>query len=259
MRILITGKNSFIGKSFSEWVSKNKKNIEIDFISIRNDDYKDLDFNKYSAIIHLAGLVHKNEKKIPYKDFLYVNFEKTKELVNKAIKEKVPHFVFMSSMAIFGKAGRIDEKTELRPSTKYGMSKLYAENYLRTNINHIRLSIVRPPMIYGDDAPGNPKKIKSLLKKVCIFPNLENKRSFLNIENLCQIIFDILINQSIGIFHPSESISSTYHFFKRIKNPQKLYPISLFNPILRSFVKINLLNKLFGDLYYDFHINPIQF
>jgi UDP-glucose 4-epimerase len=93
MKILITGENSYVGKSFQSWINKNKKNVEIDFISIKNDIYKSLDFSKYSTIIHLAALVHKNEKNIPLSDYLEVNFYKTRTILDKAILYKVNNFV----------------------------------------------------------------------------------------------------------------------------------------------------------------------
>ncbi len=102
---------------------------------------KKVDFSIYSAIIHLAALVHKNEKKIPIVQYLQVNENKTKELMEKAISDNVSHFIFISTMAVFGNKGKIYESTPLEPNTKYGKSKLIAEKHLIKNKLKIKLSI----------------------------------------------------------------------------------------------------------------------
>ncbi len=258
MKILITGINSYIGNSFAKWVNENKLKINIDFISIRDDGYLNLNFSQYEAVIHLAALVHKNENKIPFEDYLKVNVEKTKLLINKAISDKVPHFIFMSTMAVFLLKGKIDEKSQLLPSSKYGKSKLLAENFLKSKKNEIKISIIRAPMIYGKSAPGNPRKIEFLSNKINFFPTFKNKRSFLEINALCVLIYQILSFNVAGIFHPSNPLMSTYDLFSFFRSPLKTYKITFFNPLIRLFMPINSINKIFGDLYYDFRTNPID-
>ncbi|NLI68717.1 MAG: NAD-dependent epimerase, partial [Bacilli bacterium] len=58
-RILITGKNSYVGNSFAEWVSQYPDKYEVDKISLRTDDWKKKDFSKYDVVLHVAGIAHR--------------------------------------------------------------------------------------------------------------------------------------------------------------------------------------------------------
>jgi UDP-glucose 4-epimerase len=259
MKILITGQNSFVGKSFERWIKENQKNIEIDFVSIKNDEYKVINFSIYSAIIHLAALVHKSEKNISLSEYLSVNFDKTKDIFNKAIKEKVNQFIFMSSMAVFSNSKIINETTPIVPFTKYGISKKKAEDYLISNKKEIQLAIIRPPMIYGKNAPGNARIIENFSEKIFFFPSLKNKRSFVEINYLCNILFNVIDKKIKGIIHPSSKVMSTMDLFKYYRGNRKTFEICIFNPLFKLFLKCSIINKVFGDLYYDFDTKIIEF
>jgi UDP-glucose 4-epimerase len=259
MKILITGKNGYLGRSFYSWVFKNKKNIIIDFVSIRKDEFKKIDFSKYSVIIHLAALVHKKEKRDSSLEYLNVNFYKTMEIANKAIEAKVEQFVYMSTMAVFGKCSRIDESTVINPFSNYGKSKKIAEDYLISKKNNIKVTIIRSPMIYGTNAPGNARMIEKISKVLPIFPSINNKRSFIEINKLCEIIFNVIERKITGIIHPSSPIMSTFDLFQYYRGNKKTHKTSIFNPIILFFMNTSFINKLFGNLYYDFYSNIINF
>ncbi|GEQ37756.1 hypothetical protein TH5N_09230 [Tetragenococcus halophilus] len=58
-RILITGKNSYIGQTFINWVKANNVDYKIDTIDLKDPDWKKRDFSIYDCLIHLAAIVHK--------------------------------------------------------------------------------------------------------------------------------------------------------------------------------------------------------
>ena len=62
MKILITGKNSYIGNSFKKFL-KEKPEYQVEDISVRDENWKSFSFKGFDVIIHLAALVHKNESK----------------------------------------------------------------------------------------------------------------------------------------------------------------------------------------------------
>jgi UDP-glucose 4-epimerase len=259
MNILITGENGYVGKSFYNWVKKSKRKINIDFVSIRNEKFKEIEFSKYSVIIHLAGLVHKKKGDFKYSDYIKVNFNKTKELVDKAIECKVNLFIYMSSMAVFSKSEIINKSTPLIPNTNYGISKKLAEDFIISKKKLINVAILRPPMIFGFNAPGNAIIIENISRRISFFPNIKNKRSFVEIDYLCEVIFDIIEKNKSGIFHPSSPIMSTYDLFKYYRGKKKSYELNLFNPIIKLFLKFPKLNKIFGNLYYESGFDHVEF
>jgi UDP-glucose 4-epimerase len=67
MRILITGKHSYIGSSVKAWLNEKEGTFVVDEISMRNINLNTLSFKKYDVIFHVAGIAHisSNKKMIP--------------------------------------------------------------------------------------------------------------------------------------------------------------------------------------------------
>jgi UDP-glucose 4-epimerase len=257
MRILLTGKNSYIGNSFKNFLL-DKPDYKVDEISVRNRDWKTLSFKYYDVIIHLAALVHKNEKRFSLKQYAEVNVDLTLDIAKKAIEEGVSHFIFFSTMAVFGKEKAINKDTPLKPISKYGITKLKAENLLNllTKDSKMILTIIRPPMIYGVGAKGNPSYIEKLSSFTCIFPLTYNRRSFLSIDNLNTLMFEHIKNKQNTLIHPQDAnYMTTFDLFKyyRSKNNKLSHPIKTIGKLLKKFLFIDFINKLFGDLFYDFY------
>jgi UDP-glucose 4-epimerase len=162
-------------------------------------------------------------------------------------------------MTVFCKSGKINEKTPLIPYTKYGDSKIEAEDYLISKKDEIKITIIRSPMIFGINAPGNAKFIEKISKILPFFPSFNNKRSFVEINNLCKILYNVLVEKSVGIIHPSSPTMSTFDLFKYYRNSRFLIKISFLNSIIRLSLKNSFLNKIFGDLYYDFDSFFVKF
>jgi nucleoside-diphosphate-sugar epimerase len=90
----------------------------------------------------------------PKKTFFEINFDGTKNLLDACVHNKVSHFVFMSSAAVYGfpkTQQPIAENFRKNPTAKYGESKLCAEGLLweyGTKYN-ITVSAVRSPVVTG--------------------------------------------------------------------------------------------------------------
>jgi UDP-glucose 4-epimerase len=257
MRILITGKNSYIGNSFKNFL-KDKPEFQVDAISVRDNYWKTKSFKDYDVIIHLAALVHKNERKYTLKDYERVNVQLTLDIAKKAIEEGVTKFIFFSTMAVFGKVKIIKKETPLNPISKYGITKLRAEQVLKSFLENSKmiLTIIRPPMIYGVGARGNPGLIEQLSKYISIFPETFNRRSFISIENLNRILFNQLNLFDYRTIHPQDpKYLTTFELFRYYrKNVKKIaFPMIILGYILKKITFIGFINKVFGDLYYDFN------
>ncbi|MDN6840641.1 MAG: NAD-dependent epimerase/dehydratase family protein, partial [Tetragenococcus halophilus] len=100
-RILITGKNSYIGQTFINWVKANNVDYKIDTIDLKDPDWKKNDFSIYDCLIHLAAIVHKKSQE---DDIYYrINRDLAVETAQKAKNEGVKQFIFFSTMSVYDK------------------------------------------------------------------------------------------------------------------------------------------------------------
>jgi len=208
-KLLITGKDSYIGTKVKEWLEKSDNEYLVEELDMQNDFWKEFDFSKYDSILHVAGIAHVSAD--PKLEELYykVNRDLAIEVANKAKKEKVNQFIFMSSMIIFGKDGKVGEEKIINASTTpepidfYGRSKLEADLEIqKLNSDEFKTVIIRTPMVYGPGCKGNFPRLKKIAKLSPIFPNIENKRSMIYIDNLCEFIKRRIDSMDSGIFYP---------------------------------------------------------
>lgn len=262
-RILITGKNSYIGNSFEEWVSQWPEKYSVDKVSVRDNVWKSLDWSEYDVVMNVAGIAHIKETNSNVDNYYKINRNLAIELAEKAKKDKVKQFIQISTMSVFGSAtGKISKHTEVNPNNNYGQSKLEADNYIANlNSDEFQASILRPPMVYGTSSPGNFMKLYNFIKKIKVFPKIENKRSMIYVDNLSECIKVLIDNELSGYFHPqNKRYVNTFELataiaksngFKLTVLPNVFNWVSLFKSIFPT------ANKVFGDLYYDQEISGI--
>lgn len=254
-KILITGKNSYVGQSLEKWLKNYPGKYMIDSISVRDDSWKKRDFSCYDVVVHVAGIAHIKETKENAELYYIVNRDLAFETAKKAKSDGVKQFIFLSSMSVYGiKNGVIDKNSTLKPKSNYGKSKLQAENLITAlEEDNFKVAILRPPMIYGQDCRGNYPRLANLAAKVLVFPLVENKRSMIYIDNLCEFL-RLLIDDSIsGLFFPqNEEYVCTSEMVRIIAKMHgvNLKMTKLFNVLLKLF-GINTIIKVFGDLVYE--------
>lgn len=257
-KILITGANSYIGTSFEKYLS-NRVDFQVDTLDVKDPSWSSHSFDGYDAVFHVAAIVHRKETKENEALYYQVNRDLTLEIAKKAKAERVSQFVFMSSMSVYGldcSDTLIGLNTETNPKTYYGKSKLQAEEQLlKLQSDDFTVSIMRPPMVYGDDAPGNLTKLLKAVRKVHIFPTIKNERSSITVEKLCEELKVIIEECKAGIFLPqNEEYLCTYKIVKASMDRERVKVIytSLFNPVIRFLIgKISFVTKVFGDLKYE--------
>jgi nucleoside-diphosphate-sugar epimerase len=261
IKILIAGKNSYVGTSLERWLGDYSNEYSIDFIGLRDDLWKKTDFSKYDVVIHLAAMVHQREKPGMEKLFFKVNRDLPIEVAKKAKIAGVKQFIFMSTMAVYGEEGKIGQEvlitkdTKPNPKTFYGKSKLQAECELQNlSSEGFKMVILRPPMIYGPNCPGNYKRLQSIAIKTPVFPMIENQRSMLNVGELCAHIKEYIDIKAEGVYFPQdEEYVTTSYLVKKIaeENEKSVYLSKTLGRLIKIFGKrINLFNKIFGNLIY---------
>lgn len=260
--ILITGANSYIGVSFEKWIKQCNAEYSIDTIDMQSEMWKEYDFSHYDAVFHVAGIAHVSTD--PKLEDLYykVNRDLTIEVAQKAKNQGVKQFIFMSSIIVYGDSSHINKRRVINkdtvptPSNFYGNSKLQAEEgILPLSDDKFKVAVLRPPMIYGKGSKGNYPKLAKIARKLPFFPDVDNERSMLHIDNLCEFIRLIIKNEESGVFYPqNEEYVKISELVKEIAkvHGKNIKTTKLFNPILRGMGNfIGLVNKAFGNLVYE--------
>lgn len=265
-KILITGANSYIGTSFEKYLKENfPEAYQVDTVDMIGNSWREKSFSGYDAVFHVAGIAHSDSGKISEeKSKLYyaVNTDLTVETAKKAKADGVSQFVFMSSAIVYGESAPIGARklitrdTPVSPANCYGDSKVQAENGIRPlSDNSFRVVILRPPMIYGKGSKGNYPLLAKLALKTPIFPYVNNERSMLYIENLCEFVRLMVENQEQGTFWPQNpEYSNTGELVKLIAQAhgKKVRIIKGFGWALKLLGLVTgLVNKAFGSLSYD--------
>ncbi|HIF9327284.1 TPA: NAD-dependent epimerase/dehydratase family protein [Photobacterium damselae] len=204
-KILLTGGSGFIGSHFPKsdknikYVLRNKeeaKRCKSSFFINKIDGESDWStaFNGVDSIIHLAGLAH--SATLSPDDYYSVNTQGTLKLAKDAVQAGVKRFVFVSSIGVNG-SSTIGEKvfsysSDVAPHNIYAKSKLDAEIGLKNIAEQTGLEvvIVRPTLVYGQNAPGNFGLLTKIVKKLPILPfgSINNKRSFIAVQNLVDLL-----------------------------------------------------------------------
>lgn len=259
-KILITGANSYIGTSFERWVSQYPDRYKVDTVDMKDGSWRDKDFSYYDVVFHVAGLAHVKETKKNCELYYIINRDLAYETAKKAKEEGVKQFIFLSTMSVYGMdKGIIYENTPLNPKSHYGKSKLQAEKLiLQLEDDNFKIVILRPPMVYGKGCKGNYPKLSKAAQILPIFPDIENERSMLHIDNLCEFIRLMIDNEERGLFFPQNAeYVKTSEMVRLIAevHGKKIRLTKVFNPIIKMMYGINVVNKVFGNLVYDKNIS----
>lgn len=175
------------------------------------------------TIVHLAARVHvmRETDVDPTSRFHEANVLATINLARQAAAAGVRRFVFVSSIKVNGEstpAGKPFHATDPRsPQDPYGVSKAEAEEALielgaKTGME---ITIVRPPLVYGPGVKGNFQTLIKWARKggPSIFSKIDNKRSFISVDNLCDFLITALDhpNASNSVFLVSDGEDLSTH------------------------------------------------
>lgn len=254
--VLVTGASGFVGQLFCV---KNKDRYIIKTVSLQNIKVKDLDLSSVDVILHLAGIAHRMEKT---DDSLYydVNYELTKELATAAKAANVGHFLFVSTIKVYGDEYELlTPDTECRPNDAYGKSKLLAEEALKgLESEDFKVSIVRPPLIYGQGVKGNMKKLIALVEKRKYIPfgNINNLRSIVGVDNFVALLDRVIETRKSGTFliQDTEPVS-TSKLISEISKAKNINVKLISIPRVMRFtikkIAPEIYKRLFGSLVVD--------
>lgn len=212
--ILITGSSGFVGTALVERLQHKQAYSKIYTLNRRFDqqfsnqihqiiaDHSEQFFEtpipeNIDVIIHLAGRAHILNEQVesPLDVFRQVNVQGSIQLAKQALEKKVKRFIFISSIGVNGAVTEnfpFSETDIPKPHADYAVSKFEAEHALIELFKNtsIELVIIRPPLVYAADAPGNFARLLKLVSMNLPLPfaSVNNRRSFVSRENLVDFI-----------------------------------------------------------------------
>jgi nucleoside-diphosphate-sugar epimerase len=218
MRVLVNGSSGFVGKALipallprghkpAEALRRAEENPDgrLTTVVVGNIDGAtswSKALQSAEAVIHLAARVHimRDSADDPLAEFRRVNTEGTLHLARQAAEAGVRRFIFLSTIGVNGNStlhGRVFTPTDMpSPHDPYSMSKYEAEIGLHSiaQSTGMEVVIIRPPLVYGANAPGNFGKLTRLVGKSFPLPlgSINNRRSFVGIDNLVDFIVTCL-------------------------------------------------------------------
>lgn len=257
-KVLIIGANSYIGKSFCQYVSTRCKNDIVAYKTSASDDsWKNENLMNYDAVLMLSGIVHKKENKSLEDIYDKVNHKLAVQIAKAVQASGVKQFIFMSTAAVYGsKVKHITKHTVPNPTTYYGKSKLAAEkDIMKLKSDKFLITVVRPPMVYGEGCKGNYPRLVKLARMVPVFPEIHNKRSMIHIDELNKYLAMLIQNEKGGVFHPQDKdYVDTCDLVINIRKGmgKNTWVTGAFNQVIYLLSRyIKSLNKMFSDYYYD--------
>lgn len=280
-KVLITGAGSYIGESFRTYASEHYPALKVDAVDMLDSSWRETDFSAYDIVYHVAGIAHAdvgNVDDATRERYYAVNTDLAVEVCQKAKTEGVKKFIFMSSMIVYGESAPygtskvIDANTVPKAANFYGDSKLQADVAVRSLADEsFKVIVLRPPMIYGANSKGNYPMLAKLAKKLPVFPNIDNQRSMLHIDNLCECLCQLMLvknfNRNAVVLVPQNSEwTKTSDMVKAIAEADGKN-IHCMGGLLTRAVKVggkmpgkigNLVNKAFGNSVYAYEMSEYE-
>jgi UDP-glucose 4-epimerase len=259
--ILVTGASGFVGTAF---LKRYANAFNIKPVCLIQTKVEELDFTGVDAVLHLAALVHQM-KPVPNSEYFRINTELTQKVAERARQCGVKHFVFYSTVKVFGVDGLLwDHKTvftpesECHPSDAYGQSKLAAEAILqKLNTPDFQVAVVRPPLIYGEGVKGNLEALMKLINLSPVLPlgYFRNRRTMVALTNLLAETAEILQTGATGVFIPTdENPISTGELVQELARAmgKKVLLLPVPQLLVRLFARVKpaFAVRLFGSLQF---------
>lgn len=225
MKILLTGATGFLGG----YLLNHFDSVGIHTMKVGrgvgNDVVCDLakkvpqlnDSLEVDMVVHNAGKAHvvpKNEAEGQV--FFDVNVRGTKRLLEalSSLKKKPSCFVFVSTVAVYGlEVGEnFDESCELKGESPYAKSKIEAENLIQDwcKMHEVNAVILRLPLVFGENAPGNLGAMERAIKKGYYFRLGSGKarRSMVNAADVAKLIPSLVDKK--GIYNLTDGLHRSF-------------------------------------------------
>ena len=270
MVVLVTGANGFVGSALCARLNRDEVSVR-SAVRARNllpfgtdafqigslsadTDWSDA-LSNVEQVVHLAARVHimKEKSQNSILEFRKINTDGTLNLARQAASLGVKRFIFLSTIGVNG-AETINHPFKAddipKPYSLYSKSKLEAEIGLKkiSEETEMAIVIIRPPLVYGPNAPGNFSTLLRFMKWRMPLPlgAINNKRSFIFLGNLVDLIIRCIEhpNAENQIFLVSDDHDiSTTQLLQNVRKALKKFTLLL--PIPKNI--LSLIAKYSGN------------
>lgn len=278
--VLVTGASGFVGRHVAPTLKHHGWNVRpasrkpsgqdgaVLIGSIGPTTSWDAALSGVDAVVHLAARVHHPNEEHASDIYQSLNVDGTLHLARCAADAGVREFIYVSTALVNGDGttGRAPfrEDDALEPRGVYGRSKAAAEAGLEAMVKKVDMSItvLRPPLIYGDGALGNFRILLNAVMHGIPLPfgSIRNKRAFLAVENLASFIAYRLAHPGgkfdTFLIADAEQVS-TPAFIRKIAEscdkPARLIPmpVSLLKLLFRLIGRPEAINSVIGSMEID--------
>ncbi len=133
---------------FGSYLEK-RENLEIIKSDIRNID--SLNLENVDSIIHLANVANDPAVELNPAMSWEINVLAGQQLIDKAVRENVKHFIFASSGSVYGvkSEDRVTEELSLVPISTYNKTKMVAERVFMSYSDKLKVHCIRPATVCG--------------------------------------------------------------------------------------------------------------
>ena len=208
MKIFVTGATGFVGRHLTKRLLKeghevicggrsfNKISEILDKVKTARVDLRDK--NSISSIIkteapdvvyHAGALVMSSI----YEDLKRTNVEGTENVLSACLNSGVKRVIYVSSVAVVSgnPESPLTEGVPYKATNPYGQSKLEAEKIaVEYRKKGLKIAILRPPFIYGEDDPHGLGRFLTAFKKriIPILGKGKNRIHMVSVENLVDVL-----------------------------------------------------------------------
>lgn len=253
-RVLITGKNGFIGVHLARRIPGARME------SVRDGAWKAMDFSAYDCVVHAAGMAHVSYSASLNAQYMAVNRDLTLDIARAAKAAGVRRFIFLSSIIVYGHAARGGETRVITaastpaPENAYGQSKLEAEQGLFALADDtFSVTVLRLPMVYGQGSRGSFSLLLKYAEYLPVFPARCGRRSAIYVENLAEYIAYVIERGLSGVLFPRDPAPVTTPGMLsaiRAATGRKTCVTRVFDPLVRIFGGLGPMRRIFGGLEY---------
>ncbi len=288
MSVLVTGASGFIGRRLTSELAhrglnarlavRHGKSLDIAprFASVTvhgagmsAQDWADA-MRGCSHVIHLAARAHVLDERDadPTAAFRAANVQMAAACAQAAAEAGVRRFVFTSSIGVHGSATSdlpFEVKSPLAPDSPYAASKAEAEHRLQdiARVTGLELVSIRPPLVYGPQAPGNFGTLLKVLARQLPLPLgavTHNRRSLVALDNLVDMLITCLDHPAAAhqtfLLADGEDLS-TAELLRRLGQamgkPARLWPVppAVLQAGATLLGKRDTAHRLLGNLQVD--------